>query len=256
MTVPITSPEPSMRRLTLLAAMTALISVAAPALGDATPPAGPDAFAAQSQAIAKSVRDYIVNNPRHGDEALQLLQTAVMSGMLDVHKAALYQDPASPVLGNPNGKITLIEFFDYRCPYCKVVAPALRDLISRNPDLRVVMKEFPILSPESRFAAQVALVAARHGRYAEFHRAMFALDGKPDRAAILATAQAQGLDPGMVAREAQAPEIAAEIDGNLQLAHEIGVDATPSFIGGDQIAPGATDVQGLEGLIAAAKAKG
>jgi len=163
----------------------------------------------------------------------------------------LLYDPASPVLGNPTGDVTITEFFDYRCPYCKVMAPRLVTLIAKDHGVRLVMKEYPVLSRASVIAARVALAVARHGKYQAFHSAMFAVDGPFDEARILGVVRSIGLDPALIANEMKSREIEAELRRNLALGHILGVRGTPAFVMGGVIVPGAVPLEALEKLIAA-----
>ena len=167
----------------------------------------------------------------------------------------LLYDPASPVLGSPAGDVTITEFFDYRCPYCKVMAPRLVTLIDKDHGVRLVMKEYPVLSRESVIAARVALAVARHGKYQAFHAAMFAVDGPFDEARILDVVLSIGLDPASIANEMKSREIEAELRRNLALGHILGVHGTPAFVVGEAIVPGAVPLEALEKLIAAERKK-
>ena len=165
----------------------------------------------------------------------------------------LVEDRASPVLGNPQGDVTMVEFFDYRCPFCKLMAPKLLRLIAADPQLRLVMKEYPILSPQSVTAARVALVASRHGRYAAFHRAMYGLDGPFDESKLLDVAKQVGLDPAVVRKEMNVPWIDAELRRNLALGQIIGVTGTPAFVVDHKVLLGAVPIATLKRLIADAR---
>lgn len=167
----------------------------------------------------------------------------------------LLHDPAAPVLGNPQGDVTMVEFFDYRCPYCKLMAPSLAALIGRDHGLRLVMKEYPVLSRESIVAAKVALVAARHGAYGAFHTAMFALKGPLDEATVMQVAQSVGVAPEMARAEMADPAILAELRRNLALGAVIGVRGTPAFVIGSSIVPGAVSIDDLAKLIAAERGR-
>ena len=162
----------------------------------------------------------------------------------------LVEDRASPVLGNPQGDVTMVEFFDYRCPFCKLMAPKLLRLITADPQLRLVMKEYPILSPQSVTAARVALVASRHGRYAAFHRAMYGLDGPFDESKLLDVAKQVGLDPAVVRKEMNVPWIDAELRRNLALGQIIGITGTPAFVVDHKLLLGAVPLSTLKRLIA------
>ena len=158
-------------------------------------------------------------------------------------------DRAAPVLGNPLGNVTMVEFFDYRCPFCKLMAPKLQRLLAADPQLRLVMKEYPILSPQSVTAARVALVASRHGRYAAFHAAMYRQDGAFDLAQIMAVAARVGLDPAMVRKEMNAPWIDAELRRSLALGRIVGATGTPTFVIDHKVVVGAVPIATLKRLI-------
>lgn len=167
----------------------------------------------------------------------------------------LLYDPASPVLGNPDGDVTITEFFDYRCPYCKVMAPRLVTLIAKDHGVRLVMKEYPVLSRASIIAARVALAAAQHGKYQAFHAAMFAVDGPFDEARIFDVVRSIDLDPESISNEMKSREIEAELRRNLALGHILGVHGTPAFVMGGMIVPGAVPLEALEKLITVERKK-
>ena len=167
----------------------------------------------------------------------------------------LLQDAASPTLGNLAGDVTIVEFFDYRCPYCKVMAPRLTALIGKDSGLRVVMKEYPILSRESVFAAKVALVAAHHRTYDAFHAAMYAAAGPIDNQKTLQVAQSVGLPPEAIRSEMNSEDVLAELRRNLALGALIGVTGTPAFVVGRNVVPGAVSIEALAKLIDAARQK-
>jgi protein-disulfide isomerase len=161
----------------------------------------------------------------------------------------LLNDLASPILGAPDGDVTMVEFFDYRCPYCKKMAPELPKLIAADLGLRIIMKEFPILGRQSLTAARVALVAAAHGKYQPFHFAMFAFNGPFEDSQILAIAQPLGVDPAVVQKETNGPGIEAELRRNRALGEIMGIAGTPTFIIGGTIVPGAVPVDALKQMI-------
>jgi protein-disulfide isomerase len=145
-------------------------------------------------------------------------------------QAALLRSPASQVLGNPTGDVTVIEFFDYACPFCKAVEPRLEAFLKADRKARLVVEEFPILTPQSPIASRAALAAARQGKYAEFHRALMLNRGALDEVAIFEVAHAVGLDVARLRRDMASPALAAAIASNLKLARSIGVQGTPTFI--------------------------
>ncbi len=217
---------------------------------------------AQTKQIDALIHDYLVSHPEVIMESLQAAQDkadadrhAEAEGALGKHREALLHDPTSPVMGNPDGDTTLVEFFDYRCPYCKSSASTLAELIKNDPKLRVVMKEFPVLGPESTYASHVALVAARHGKYAEFHDMVLGYKGKLDDATTLDLAAQIGLDPKQTKAEATDPKLDTIIKANIDLAHVLAIDGTPTFVIGKFIIPGAATMDDLKLAVATARQK-
>jgi protein-disulfide isomerase len=210
----------------------------------------------------RRVRAYLLEHPEVIVEALQRLeqrqQVAQASGTqaaLKKHADKLLRDPASPVGGNPQGDVSLIEFFDYNCPYCRQVAPHMVTVEASDPKLRIVYKEFPILGPNSTFAAKAALAAHRQGKYAELHKALMESKGPTTEKTVLDTAGRLGLDLDRLKADMADPAVQAEIDGNLALARALHIDGTPGFVIGDQIVRGAMDLATMERLIQEARAK-
>ena len=202
------------------------------------------------------IREYLLANPEVIVEAVQLLeerqrQAAVSEGrdLLAARAEQIFNHPESPVGGNRTGEPTLVEFFDYNCPYCRQVAPVMIEAEAADPALRIVYKEFPILGPNSLFAAKAALAAERQGKYAEFHKAMMLMDGPADEAATVATAAEIGLDLDRLRADMQDPSIQAEIGRNMELAGALRISGTPSFVVGDEILRGATDLATIQALI-------
>jgi protein-disulfide isomerase len=213
--------------------------------------------AAELEPFEQRVRDYLLNNPEVIMEALQILQERQRVAEEEELRQAiarrseeLLADPAAPVAGNPAGDVTLVEFFDYNCPYCRRVAPTVAGLVAADPDLRVVYKEFPILGPGSTFAARAALAAREQERYAPFHEAMMDAEGTLDERRVLEIARAVGLDLARLRDDMGDPAIEQAIARNLELAAALGITGTPSFVIGEQIIPGAVDRGTLEALIA------
>lgn len=219
--------------------------------------AADDTFtSAQRQAIEKIVHDYLVNHPEALVEALQAADNKMKRDAHDkaqsallAHKREIFEDPNTPVGGNPKGSVSLVEFFDYRCPYCKEVEPAIEKLADGDKDLRFVYKEFPVLGPASLTAAKAALAARKQGKYAEFHRAMMALKGAIDDASVFKVAASVGLDLGRLKRDMKDPEIERELKANNDLARALDIDGTPGFVIGNTIVPGAVSLDALKKLI-------
>ena len=218
--------------------------------------------AQQTEALEKLVRDYLLAHPEVVVEALQTYEQRQKAAEAERQRAAitteaeaLKNDPDAPVLGNPDGDVTLVEFFDYRCPYCKRMTDTLAQLIEEDPDLRVVMKEFPILSKESAVAARAALAAMRQEKYESFHFALMEGGGTFTDDEIMAVAEAVGLDEAQLRADMQDPAIDAALRRNHAVAGKVGITGTPAFIIGDTLLPGAVGIEQLRALIAEARAK-
>jgi protein-disulfide isomerase len=220
-------------------------------------PAAADFTPAQVQSIQSIVRDYLTKNP---DVLIDILHAVKEKRDRDAdlktaaaiaeHRREIFENPRTPVGGNPHGKVSLVEFFDYRCPYCKQTQPSLEKLAIEDPELRLVYKEFPILGPASVMAARAALAASHQGKYDAFHRAMMAARGNIDDDAVSRVAKSVGLDIDRLKRDMAAPEIAAAIEANKKLAEALDIDGTPAFVIGDRVVPGEVDLAGLRKLVA------
>lgn len=168
-------------------------------------------------------------------------------------RAALERDPGTPVLGNAEGNITLTEFFDYNCPFCRKMVPILHDLISEDPDLRIVLHETPVFGEGSVFAAKASLAALRQKKYWQFHTALMAVNGKADETSARATAREVGLDETRFETDLESPDVLAQIDRSMQLADHLGLMGTPTFVAGDEGLFGYQSRADLQGLIARAR---
>lgn len=204
-------------------------------------------------AIASPVLALVATASAAAKTELDENQSAAMGWLLRHH---LLADSASPVLGNPDGTKTIVEFFDYRCGYCRMMAPRVVSMIDADSTLRFVMKEYPVLGPPSVVAAKAALVAARHGAYRSFHEAVYALSGPLDRPKVLNVARQVGLDPTVVEGEMEAPEILAELRANIALGTLMRFNGTPVFVVNNHVVQGAISEAGLRKLIAGANDQG
>ncbi|MEK9660804.1 MAG: DsbA family protein [Alphaproteobacteria bacterium] len=208
------------------------------------------------------VRDYLRENPAIIVEAIETLQARTaaterdrMRKAIAANRNALIANASDPAIGPESASVTIVEFFDYQCPYCKRMTGSIMALSAMDPDLRIVFKEFPILSAESEIAARAGLAADRQGKYKEFHVALMQTGGKPSMAAIEAAAKVSGVDMAQLRADMADPEIAAVIAENLRLAREIGINGTPAFIVGDEMIPGAVDPARLVEIVARLRAK-
>jgi len=216
----------------------------------------------QRQAIETIIHEYLAKNPDVLLDALQAAEDKIKGDAKEKAAAALTQrrqevfnDPQSPVAGNPKGDVSLVEFFDYRCPYCKQVEPALEALLGQDRQLRLVYKEFPVLGPASVTAGRAALAARKQDKYAAFHRAMMALKGQIDDAAVFKVAGSVGLDVDRLQRDMADPAIDRALKANVNLAEALDIRGTPGFVIGDQIVPGAISLDELKQLIDAVRKK-
>jgi protein-disulfide isomerase len=215
---------------------------------------------AELDPFEQRVREYLLRNPEVIMEALQILQERQRAAEAeDVRRTIaerseeILNDPDAPVGGNPAGDVTLVEFFDYNCPYCRRVAPTVVELEEADPDLRLVYKEFPILGPGSEFAARAALASRKQGKYVPFHNALMQASEQVTEESIMEIARTVGLDTDQLTADMQAPAIQEAIARNLRLANALGITGTPSFVIGQEIVPGAADFRTLEDLIARAR---
>lgn len=213
-------------------------------------PASP--ASADRAAIEKVVHDYILAHPEVLPKAMENLQKQETAKQL----AGVQDDIEVPfpgaVLGNPDGKVTLVEFSDFACTYCKQSEADVAALVAANPDLKVVVRQLPILSEQSADAARMGLAAARQGRYAAFHHAMYAA-GRPDPASIAAAARSAGIDLARAQKDISSPEIEKEIQANLEFARELGFNGTPSWVIGEEVHAGAVGRDVLAEAIAKAR---
>lgn len=168
---------------------------------------------------------------------------------------ALNDAPASPVLGNPAGDVVIVEFFDYTCPYCKAVEPRLEALLKSDRKVKLVLKEFPILTPQSLIATRAALASVRQGKYRQFHQAMMNFRGQLLESDIFDMAKASGLDIPRLRRDMTAPEISDEIIANFNLARGIRVFQTPAFIVGGRLMSSESASIDFPRAVAAARGK-
>ena len=173
--------------------------------------------------------------------------------LLSSRRDVLERDPNAPVLGNVDGDVTIVEFFDYNCPYCKRVKLEIQALMAADPDIRLVYREWPILGEGSVFAARAALAARNQGKYEEFHWAMMGLQGRAEEASILNAAVEIGLDADKLRADMGAPEINEHIQTSMELAAALGFNGTPSFVIGEALVPGFIKTVQFEGYVEGAR---
>lgn len=203
-----------------------------------------------------AIERYIRTHPEVIMQSLQAMETIRQAELQERQKSnlatkqqELLHDPASPVSGNLRGEITLVEFYDYRCGYCKKAAQAVTDLQKDDPRVRVVYKDFPILGEPSELAAKAALASQAQGKHQAFHEALFASHADMTKEEILKIAVGVGLDAKRLEADMANPQWQAVIEKNRALAQDLGISGTPGFIVGNELVPGMLDLNGLKELI-------
>ncbi len=200
----------------------------------------------QKKGIEKIIKDYLVGNPEVLQEAMAAYEAKMEKAQAEKLKAALadnakglYRSPTAPVAGNKDGDITVTEFFDYNCGYCKKSFDDVAKLIQGDSKVRVVFQEFPILSKGSEEASKVALAAGMQGKYWEVHSGLLASKARADEASALKFAEKAGADMAKLKKDMESPEVKAELDRVKDLATKMGINGTPHFLVGDKSIAGA-----------------
>ena len=206
--------------------------------------------------IKELVFEAIRENPEIIMEAVAILQqrddeaqAVATQSVLRDQRDALHNDPNAPVLGNPDGDVTVTEFFDYNCPYCKRAMVEVQALLEADANVRLVYREWPILGEGSVFASRAALAARAQGKYEEFHWALMGSKGRVVEATVLRIAKDIGLDIERLKADMQSPEVEQHIAASMQLAQALGFNGTPSFVIGDALVPGFVDQVQLQEFV-------
>lgn len=239
----------------------ASIAVLGTALLTAVPaaPRAADAFDDNEKAaIGDIVRDYLVKNPEVIEEALRELEkrhveaeNKARAAAIAENRQTLLNSPNQVVLGNPDGDVTIVEFFDYNCGYCKRALSDLVDLMKMDPKLRVVLKEFPVLGRESFEASQIAIAVAEQDKYFDFHRALLSeKGGRSNKARALTVAEGLGIDMDRLKKDMEADKVADTISEVYDLANRLGINGTPAYVIGNEIVEGAVGFATLKDKIA------
>ena len=223
----------------------------------ARPVVGADEPKLTQQEIEKIVHDYLLREPEVLAEALRLLQQRQSSAAAQKakqairdHQQALLSDQSSPVEGNAQGKVTIVEFFDYRCVHCRRVASTIDQLVRSNASVRVVYKNFPVLGEPSVLAARAAVAAQQQGGWPKLHRAMLAYEGDFTTETLLELGTSVGLDSGKLKTDMMSPATDKALQANLTLAAALGVDVTPTFVIGERVIKGALSAEAFQALVA------
>jgi protein-disulfide isomerase len=232
--------------------------------------ASPQAAPAQSFSdvqrsdIEKIVREYIIAHPEVLEEAMNELSKRQAAAEAEKHQATIasnadiiFNSPRGVTIGNKDGDVTFVEFFDYNCGYCKRAMADMLELMKSDPKLKVVLKEFPVLSQGSIEAAQVAVAVRMQDptgkKYLDFHQKLLSGRGAADKARALAAAKEAGLDMAKLEKDLASTEVKATLEENLKLAESLGMNGTPSYVIGKQVVIGAVGVDSLREKISNAR---
>jgi protein-disulfide isomerase len=249
-----------------IATATLALALIFPALGSAQEQSRPilsDMTEAEREAFRTEVRAYLLEHPEVLMEAINILEERRKTDTLKADAALiaasseqLYNDPNSWVSGNPDGDVTLVEFSDYRCGYCKKAHPEVRELLKRDPNIRLVVKEFPILGADSMSAARMALAALDldPANFEALNDALMSFEGQLIEPVAYQIASGVGYDIDALKERASSAEIEARISDNYALARTLGLEGTPSFILGNQIIRGYLPIERMLAAVAEARA--
>jgi len=247
-------------RGTLIAAFTFVLLVGLNILPNTA--TGQTFDAGEKKAIEALIHDYLMAHPevllqsvaeyrRRQEMSEQDKTKQKLANLSDI----LQTNVGSPTIGNPNGNVTIVEFFDYRCSYCKKVFPTIQALLKDDTNIRYVFKEFPILGPVSEIATRASLAAwsIDPKKYMAFHAALMTSRGQLDEKRVFKYVKEAGYDPDQVRNGMHSKAVGTEIATNVKLASELGINGTPAFLIGDHIVPGAIDMATLKQLVQAAR---
>lgn len=214
----------------------------------------------QTRAIEETVHNYLVTHPEVLIEAMQALDKkeaaaaqAKARKVIEKNAEVLFHDPSTYVAGNPKGNVSIVEFFDYQCGYCRANFEPLRETVKQDGNVRFVLKEWPVLGPASQFAAKAAMAARKQGQYLEFHNALFGLKGRLTEERVFDTAAKVGLDMAKLEKDMEDPAIDKALARNDALAQALGFEGTPSFVIGQDAYKGLLHPDEIEEYVARAR---
>ncbi|OFX11830.1 MAG: hypothetical protein A2516_03495 [Alphaproteobacteria bacterium RIFOXYD12_FULL_60_8] len=215
---------------------------------------------AQEEALQTLVHNYLVEHPEVLLESMKALdrkqkmaEAEARQQALSDHRDDLFRNDLDPMAGNPKGDVTIVEFFDYRCGFCKQVFPSLMEAMAEDGKVRMVFKEYPVLGPESQLAARASLAALPQKKYLEFHQIMMAYDGAFSEETILSMAKEAGLDVERLKKDMKSRAVDKHLSATRELAHAMGFSGTPALVIGDTVIPGAAPKETILEAIAEAR---
>jgi protein-disulfide isomerase len=239
-----------------ISALLASLALGLAAFIFSTPLAADEFSASQKSEIETIIKNYIMKNPEILRDAIDELENRAKAAEADARnklvsdtQGPLYTSPYQAVIGNQNGKLTLIEFFDYNCGYCKKMLPDIARLMTDEPDLRIILRDYPILSDASVEAAQVAAAVRNQfkgEKFWEFHQKLLGSRGPVGKAQALAVAQALGADMDKIGKDMEAPSVKEGLDESDRLGRDLALNGTPSYVVGDEIVVGAVGYDALK----------
>lgn len=248
-----------MRRIHLVLPITTLLFAA----GAAVATGAIAADAPDKQALDQAIRSYLLEHPEVIIESLEKFEQKqraardqASADALASRKDELYNHPMTPVTGNPKGDVTIVEFFDYQCGYCKRAMQTVLEVQKEDPSVRIAWKELPILGPASEFAARAAMAAKRQDKYLDFHIAVMGNRGPLTPDTVFQLAKKAGISVDRLKRDMADPAIEKYLQDTLQLAQQLGINGTPGFVIGGKLVPGAIEKDQLKELIAEARKPG
>jgi protein-disulfide isomerase len=234
-------------------------------LGATVAPAHAQSVSApQRTEIEKIIREYLLAHPEVLQEAMaelekkqQVAESEKARGAIRTHSDALFNSPRQVTLGNPQGDVTFVEFFDYNCGYCKRALTDMMELMGKDPKLKVVLKEFPVLGPASVEVAQVGVAVRMQDKtgkkYLEFHQKLLTGRGQVDKAKAIAAAKDVGLDMARLEKDLKSDEIGKTLEESMKLAEALGLNGTPSYVINNDVVIGAVGLAALSQKIQAAR---
>ncbi len=248
----------SVQRLGVLAVLALLITGAAGAVRAE----GEKSGATDRQSVEEIVRQYLLANPEVIVEAMEVLrkrqedaEAQRIKSLISERSKDIFESPDAPIDGNTDGDVTLVEFFDYQCGYCKRAFPDMMKVVREDGNVRLVFKEFPILGPASVYAAKAALASREQGKYVPFHQALMEAKGQLSEDRVLKIATSVGLDGDALVKSIKdkGPEYDRIIQKNRELAQDLGITGTPAYLINDIQVPGLVDYETMKKLVARAR---
>ena len=240
--------------------------LAAAAIALAAPASAQSFSEPQRGEIEKIIKDYLIKHPEVLQEAMAELEkkqavaeSEKARSAIKTHSEAIFNSPRQVTLGNPQGDVTFVEFFDYNCGYCKRALTDMMELMGKDPKLKVVLKEFPVLGPNSTEAAKIAVAVRMQDKtgkkYLEFHQKLLTGRGQVDKARAMAVAKEIGLDMARLEKDLKSDEIDATLQESMKLAEALGLNGTPSYVINNDVVVGAVGLAALGQKIQAARAQ-